>query len=328
MPSQRLTYEDVRGVYSIMPTPAVEDATDPETTYSLNLEESRRGAKALARDGVDAIMINGTFGEGATLTDEEWRMFTQAVVDAVDGEVPVLAGPTTLNTRKTIDRAEFARDVGADGLLLGRPMWCKLSAEATLEFYRDVAESVPELGIVLYYNPTAFKNEFDLDLWERLAEIPQIVGTKYITLDEDYPKIFERVKGKMRVMTLEHKWVEAYQQLPEHATAFWCGSASCDPAPAVALREAVFSGDMDAAEEITDRLAEANWPMIPEGDMRTFRTYNIPLQKARMSEAGYIAAGPARPPYHVVPEAYEEGAREAGRRWKKLAGEIENGEVP
>jgi dihydrodipicolinate synthase/N-acetylneuraminate lyase len=327
MSVQRLTYDDIQGVYSIMPTPAVEEATNPDTEFTVDLDESRRGAKALIRDGVNAIMTAGTFGEGATLTEEEWRMFTQAVVDSVESEVPVLAGPTTLNTRETIERAKFARDIGAQGLLLGRPMWCKLSSEATLEFYRDVAEAVPEMGIVLYYNPTAFKNEFDLQLWEQLAEIPQIVGVKYISLDDDYQRIFDRVKGKLRMMVLEHEWFDAHQLFPEHAVACWSGSASCGPRPVVALRNALESGETDLAERLTGRLQEANRPMIPNGDMRTFRTHNIPLQKARMSAAGYIEAGPARPPYHVVPEQYVDGAREAGRRWSDLTDEMENGGV-
>lgn len=273
MPVQRLTYEDVRGVYSILPTPAVGDATDPNMEFTVDLEESRRDARALVEDGVDAIMINGTFGEAATLTDTEWRTFTQIIVETVGEDVPVLAGPTTLNTRDTIERAKFGRDIGADGLLLGRPMWCQLSSEATLEFYRDVADAVPELGIVLYYNPTAFKNEFDLSLWERIADVPQVIGGKYITLDDSYQTIFERVKGKLRLMTLEHEWFTAHQMFPEDAKACWSGSASCDPTPVVALRNALEAGELEVTEQLTNQLAKANRPMIPNGDMRTFRTW-------------------------------------------------------
>ena len=121
MANQRLVYEDVEGIFAIMPTPATEDASDPAAEYTLDEAEAERGARKLADDGVDAIMINGTFGEAATLTEEEWKDFTRIVVEAVDGDVPVIAGPTTLNTRDTIRRMKYARDVGADGALLGRP---------------------------------------------------------------------------------------------------------------------------------------------------------------------------------------------------------------
>lgn len=46
--------------------------------------------------------------------------------------------------------------------------------------------------------------------------------------------------------------------------------------------------------------------------------YNIGIEKARMDAAGWIKAGPCRPPYHLVPAPYLEGARESGRRWKVL----------
>ena len=128
---QRLTYEDVTGVYGIMATPATPDGDDVDAEFAVDLAESRRGAEALVEDGIDAIMLNGSFGEAATLTEAEWRAFTKAIVRTVDGRVPVIAGPLTLNTRTTIERATFARDVGADGLLLGRPMWCQLGPEAT-----------------------------------------------------------------------------------------------------------------------------------------------------------------------------------------------------
>ncbi len=43
------------------------------------------------------------------------------------------------------------------------------------------------------------------------------------------------------------------------------------------------------------------------------------LEKIRMNEAGYVKAGPCRPPYFLIPEAFAEGAREAGRRWARIA---------
>ena len=49
-----------------------------------------------------------------------------------------------------------------------------------------------------------------------------------------------------------------------------------------------------------------------------FSKYNIGLEKARMNAAGWMKAGPCRPPYHLVPESYLEGACESGRMLAKL----------
>lgn len=310
--SLRLRLENLHGVFGIMPTPAFAD-------YTVDLEEARRGADALVKDGVDGIMLTGTFGEASTLTEEEWRAFTETVVKAVDGRIPVVAGPTTLNTRDTIARAKFAREAGASGLLLGRPFWCELPSDAVIRFYRDVAEALPDMGIVVYNNPSAFKSKITPAMWAELADIPQVVGAKYGSYNEQYDSCLEAVNGKIRLMTMEKDWVKVYKLAPEHNIACWSGGASCHPKPVVALREAIFTGDLPKAEELSTAIKQTYETFFPRGDRDLFRLYTIQVEKLRIQEAGYIHAGPSRPPYHEIPEEFAEGARESGRRWRQLA---------
>lgn len=330
MPELRLDYDDVRGVFAIMPTPATEDADQVDAEHTVDLDEAARGARALVEDDVDAIMINGTFGEAATLTDEEWRDFTATVVEAVDGDVPVVGGPTTLNTRTTIERAKFIREVGGDGLLLGRPMWCQMTDEATAQFYRDVAQAVPELGIVVYYNTAAFKGEYSLDLWRELAEIPQVVGAKYGSFDVRYYDVMAEVGDSVRLMPIEYEWYKAYRWYPDTATACWSGTcASSDPLPVTLLRDALYDSEEAVAKDLADRIWGTTVPFHPEGDRvrrasesELFSYYTIQLDKVRIQAADYINAGPCRRPYHTIPEEHAEGARESGRRWKELVAEL------
>jgi dihydrodipicolinate synthase/N-acetylneuraminate lyase len=335
MAELRLPYEDVEGIFSIMPTPATEDASDPAAGYTLDEAEAERAARSLAEDGVDAIMINGTFGEAATLTEEEWRTFTEIVVDAAGDQVPVVAGPTTLNTRTTIERMEYARDVGADGVLLGRPMWLELSEEATIEFYRQVAEAVPELGIIVYHNPPAFKNRITPKMWRELAEIPQVVGAKYGAVDVQWRDAVKQVGDQVQLMPIERKWYLAKQYAPERARAAWSGSASCDPLPALRLKEAIESGDDETARELNTLINETNRLFYPDvgpdavypESMNVRRDdlyglYTIALQKGRIRGAGYMDPGPVRPPYHVAPDELVEMAEESGRDWRQLADDL------
>ncbi|MFB6297633.1 MAG: dihydrodipicolinate synthase family protein [Salinirussus sp.] len=335
MVEQRLSYGDVEGIFAIMPTPATPGASDPAAVNTLDEAESRRGARRLVEDGVDAVMINGTFGEAATLTGEEWRTFTETVVEAVDGDVPVIAGPTTLNTRTTIRRMEFARDAGADGVLLGRPMWLELGTEATIEFYRQVAEAVPELGIVVYHNPPAFKNRITPAMWRELAEIPQVVAAKYGATDAMWRDAVRQVGDRIQLMPIERKWYLASQLAPRKARAAWSGSASCGPLPALRLKEAIRTGDEERAEELNRRINATNTKFYPQVGPEAvypeamnvrhddlYGLYTIALQKARIRGAGYIDPGPPRPPYHVAPDELVEMAAESGREWAALAEEL------
>src|SRR5690606_29010334 len=148
---------------------------DWRSENSVDVDESARAVDALIASGVDGILSMGTLGEAATMTAGEKTAFMRAIVDAAAGRVPIFVGTTTLNTRDTIALTQEAQDIGADGTMLGLPMWCALSPDMAVGFYKDVAEAVPGMNIALYANPEAFKFSYPVSFWARVAEIPQIV---------------------------------------------------------------------------------------------------------------------------------------------------------
>jgi 4-(2-carboxyphenyl)-2-oxobut-3-enoate aldolase len=325
MVDQRLTVDDVEGIFALMPTPATEDAgTDPEAEFTVDLEETRRGARRLVEDDVEAIMLTGTFGEAHSITDEEYEQFTQAVIDTVDGAVHVIAGPTTTSTRHTIKRAKMARDMGADGVMCGRPMWCKLPPEGVVDFYRDVAEAVPELGVIAYDNPGAFKGR--ISVWDELAEIPNVVAAKFVGMGIDYRAAETQVRdsdGDMIIMPIDRDWITARMWYPDSNPAAWSSSASCGPLPVTMLRDAVEQENDWAISELVRRITETQETFFPDGSREQFYMYNVPVEKIRFNAAGYINSGPSRRPYHNIPEEHAAGARLAGERWRTLIDELE-----
>lgn len=318
MSSLQLTAEDVRGLYAIMPTPAVDGADDPEMADTLDRVETERAVNALIADGVDAVMSTGTFGECATLTWDELHDFVDIVVSAAAGRVPVFAGATTLNTRDTIARARAMRELGVDGLLLGRPMWAQCDDESLVGFYRDVAAAVPDLAIVVYDNPEAFKGKINAEAYARLAAIPQVVAAKYPVFGPSFAADAEAVAGRMRLLPVDRDWIKASELVPGEILACWSGSASCGPLPHVELSRRLLSGDVDGAREVAEQLDSASAGFFPDNSFALFSRYNIQLEKIRLNEAGYIKAGPCRPPYTFCPDEYAEGARSSGRRFAEL----------
>ena len=318
MPKSRLTAADVRGVYAIMPTPALEGADNPSMLDTLDRVETERAASALLNDGVDALMTTGTFGECATLTWDELRDFSEIVVSTVAGRVPVFVGATTLNTRDTISRAKALRDIGVDGLLLGRPMWSQCDDENLVAYYRAVAEAVPELAIMAYDNPEAFKGKISTEAYARLADVPQVIAAKYPVFGPQFGLDLEAVAGRMRLLPVERDWVTAHELDPTEVVACWSGSASCGPTPHLEMRRRLFNGDVTGARQVADDLAAASAGFFPEGSFALFSRYNIQLEKARINAAGYINGGPCRPPYVECPEDYANGARASAARLAAL----------
>lgn len=314
----RIDIEQLNGVLAIMPTPALANAADPAAVDTVDHQEARRAVSALIADGVDAIMINGTFGEGATLTWDELEEFTRTIVDEVAHRVPVFGGATTLNTRDTIARARVLGEIGVDGLLLGRPMWSPCDDETIVDFYRHVASGAPELGIVVYDNPVSFRGKISTAVYEQIARIPQVIAAKYPALGDSFAADLDAMGDGMRLLPLAREWYTAWQQAPGRVPACWSGSASCGPAPDLAMRDALRAGRMDEAAQIADALGIASETFFPNGSFEIFSRYNVPLEKIRIDEAGYIKAGPCRPPYIHCPDDYAEGARESGRRLAAL----------
>lgn len=109
----------------------------------------------------------GTFGECATLTWEEKRDYVSTVVETIRGRVPYFCGTTALNTREVIRQTRELIDIGANGTMLGVPMWVKMDLPTAVQFYRDVAGAVPEAAIAIYANPEAFKFDFPRPFWQR-----------------------------------------------------------------------------------------------------------------------------------------------------------------
>ena len=316
----RLTADDINGAWTIMPTPATPDASDWRVQHSVDLDETARIVEALIRAGVNGIISNGTFGECATLTWEEKRDFIATVVETARGRVPFFCGTTALHTREVIRQTREAMDIGASGTMLGVPMWCKMEVPTAVQFYRDVAEAVPEAAIAIYANPEAFKFDFPRPFWAQVSNIPQVVTAKYLgigMLDLDL-----KLAPSIRFLPHEDDYYAAARIDPERMTAFWSSGSMCGPATAMRLRDAVAeakkTGDWTEAKTISDSMRQADSSLFPRGDFAEFSKYNIGLEKARMDAAGWLKAGPCRPPYHIVPEEYLAGARKSGEAWAAL----------
>lgn len=319
---ERLRACDIRGAWAIIPTPARPGAADWRSANTVDLDETARAVEALIAAGIDGILSLGTFGEGASLTWEEKRAFMAAVVDTNRGRVPFFGGTTALGTRETVSQTRAALDIGVDGTMLGLPMWCRADLPTAVQFYRDVAEACPDAAICVYANVEAFKFDFPRAFWKQVSEIPQVVAAKYLTIAQLFTDL-QLTGGRIRFLTTDGDHYAAARIDPEQCVAFWSSGACCGPAPALRLRDevrnAAGSGKWSEAKRLATEVKAAIAPLFPRGDMAEFAKYNIGLEKARIDAAGWMKAGPCRPPYHVVPDEYLAGARRAGVAWAQLA---------
>lgn len=158
-------------VLTAMITPFKEDG-------SVNYAVAEQLAVHLADRGTDSLVVCGTTGESPTMTwDEEYELF-QVVQKAVAGKALVIAGAGSNSTLEAIAATQKAAKLGLDGCLQVVPYYNKPPQEGLYNHFRAIAQSAPELPIMLYNIPGRTGQNMLPETVARLAEIPNIVAVK------------------------------------------------------------------------------------------------------------------------------------------------------
>lgn len=125
----------------------------------------------------DAIIVCGTTGESATLSDVEHREVVRFTIEHVNHRIPVIAGTGSNDTRYCIELSKEAEKLGADGLLLVTPYYNKASQKGLVQHYFAVADSV-NLPIIVYSVQSRTGVNIEPATCLELAKHPNIVAVK------------------------------------------------------------------------------------------------------------------------------------------------------
>ncbi len=159
-----------RGVATAIITPMNEDS-------SINYDEFRRIIEFQIENKADALVVAGTTGESATLSDEEHIELVRFAVHIVNGRIPVIAGAGSNNTAHAISISKACEEVGADALLHVTPYYNKASQEGLYLHFHAIASST-HLPIILYNVPSRTGVNIYPATYQRLSQIENIVACK------------------------------------------------------------------------------------------------------------------------------------------------------
>ncbi|MBR5446076.1 MAG: 4-hydroxy-tetrahydrodipicolinate synthase [Clostridia bacterium] len=128
-------------------------------------------------DGIDALVICGTTGEGSTLTDEEHKECIRFAAEKIAGRVPMIAGTGSNDTEYAYQLSKYACDVGADALLLVSPYYNKATPKGLIKSFLDTADRVNK-PIILYNVPSRTGVNIPMSVYRELAKHERIIATK------------------------------------------------------------------------------------------------------------------------------------------------------
>ena len=125
----------------------------------------------------DSIIVCGTTGESATMTDEERKATIKFVVDKVNKRIPVIAGSGSNNTAYSIELSKYCQDIGVYVLLIVTPYYNKTTQDGLIKHYTTIANSV-DLPIILYNVPGRTGVNIKPSTVEKLSKVENIVAIK------------------------------------------------------------------------------------------------------------------------------------------------------
>ncbi len=127
--------------------------------------------------GTDAIVIVGTTGESATLSDAEHKEAIAFAVKHVGGRVPVVAGAGSNETAYAVELAKHAAAAGADAILAVTPYYNKCTQNGLVCHYTAIADAV-DIPLIVYNVPSRTGVNIKPETYARLAEHPNINAVK------------------------------------------------------------------------------------------------------------------------------------------------------
>ena len=127
--------------------------------------------------GTDAVIITGTSGESATMTDEEHKAAIKYAVDKVKGRIPVIAGTGSNETAYAVQLSQYAQEAGADALLVVTPYYNKCTQKGLIRHFTAIADSV-DIPLILYNVPSRTGVNIQLPTYVELAKHPRIAAVK------------------------------------------------------------------------------------------------------------------------------------------------------
>ena len=263
---------------------------------SINTDPIPSVVDHLEKTGVSGIYVNGSTGEGPSLTIAERQTLAEAFVESARGRLTTMVQVGTNSTRESRALAAHAAEIGADAVSSTPPSYFKpADAESLVKCVTEIAGGAPDLPYYYYHIPTMTGVTVDMEAFLRCADdrIPNLAGIKFCS------SVMHEMR---RCMTLDggrFELLNAWDEMLLSGLAMGIkgavGSTFNFAAPLYLKMIAAFErGDMDEARLWQDRALE----MLN----RVFGTCGRAGLKAMMSVVG-IDCGPQRSPIaNTTPE--------------------------
>jgi dihydrodipicolinate synthase/N-acetylneuraminate lyase len=203
----------------------------------------------LVDKGVKGLFVGGTTGEGLVLALEERMRLHETAITAVNQRIPILLHIGANDTKTAVALTQQATQLQPDAIVAIPPTFFGMDEDALSDYFHIIANTAPELPLLLYDIPHMAVNGISPTLFARLKrELPQLAGVK--TSRPDAQIIRQHIDiaaGDLLVLAGNERI--ALGSLAMGADGLISGLSTAVPEPFVALTQAIGDGDLAAARQ-------------------------------------------------------------------------------
>jgi 4-hydroxy-tetrahydrodipicolinate synthase len=149
----------------------------PFTKDGVNFDAFGKMIEYQIANGTDALVILGTTGEPATMTDDEKVAVMEYAIKKINGRAKVIFGTGSNCTASAIAASKRAEKLGADGILAVTPYYNKCTQKGIVEYYKAICSAV-SIPVIAYNVPARTGVNIQPATAEELSYIPNMAGIK------------------------------------------------------------------------------------------------------------------------------------------------------
>lgn len=231
--------------------------------------------------GIEAVVLFGTTGECATLSDDEKTEILSKCKNITGDQLLLIAATGSNNTEHAVQLSKKAQQAGADGLLVISPYCNKATENGLITHYSAIAQSVT-IPIILYNVPSRTGLDMPVSAYRCLSNLPNVVGVKEASTDME------------KILKIRTLCPESFQ--------IWCGNDSlitpCMALGAQGVISVISNLLPHRMKQLTDFALSGNYTRTASMQrslyplmQAVFREINPVGIKAAMSIAGFDCGG-------------------------------------
>lgn len=220
----------------------------------INEEAMARVVNYIIDGGVHGILAFGSNGEFFAIDADEQRKALACMVKTADKRVPVYMGIAGITTKECVETAKMAKEENADGISILPPMFISPSEDELYAHIVTIAETVPDLPVLLYNNPGKVGYGLSVNLVNRLADVPNIVGIKDTSGNMTLTAEFIRTTKDKGFKVMAGKDTMILGSLAYGAVGAIASTANIVPELVVEIYDKYMAGDIEGACEAQFKL--------------------------------------------------------------------------